>query len=194
MRNIALLFQRIISLVTCHLFGIVFFTVRKTQQTQSTDSVFFGGKKFSFLFQRIICVLLFVFTVQSLTAQNLKLTNFAVWGGGAAPNPYNAAQGVSINDAANIQGNIGSNHLISINNNLVLKGSIYSGNRIAFNDFANITGNVFANRMGTTASPALSGGKNATITGNFTANGKIPVTSGKITGQVAVPPPANTNY
>src|SRR5215203_2409727 len=105
----------------------------------------------SFLTQRLFCALFIICMVHLSAAQNLKLTDFAVWGGGAAPNPFNAAQGVSITDAANIQGNIGSNHLISINNNLVLKGSIYSGNRISFNDFANITGNLFANRIGTTA-------------------------------------------
>ncbi|MEJ7914486.1 MAG: S8 family serine peptidase, partial [Chitinophagaceae bacterium] len=33
-----------------------------------------------------------------------------------------------------------------------------------------------------------------TITGNLTANGKISLSTGKVTGKVAVPAPANTNY
>ncbi|MGI8582580.1 MAG: MBG domain-containing protein [Chitinophagaceae bacterium] len=48
--------------------------------------------------------------------------------------------------------------------------------------------------MGTTLSPTISGNNSDTITGNLTANGEISLRSGKITGKVAVPPPANTNY
>ncbi len=194
MRNIALLIKSTISLVICHLFGIFSFTVRKTRQTHRTNSVAFGGKNFSFLFHRTICAVLLVFSVQALTAQNLKLTDFAIWGGGASPNPYNSAQGVLINNTSIIEGNIGSNHLIDIKNNFTLKGNIYSGNRVILNDFAKITGNIFANKLGTNLSPTVSANNNTTITGNLTANGKITIASGNVTGTVAVPAPANTNY
>jgi hypothetical protein len=143
---------------------------------------------------RIICTVLLICGKQVVTAQNLKLTDFAIWGGGALPNPYNSAQGVFIKNNANIQGNIGSNHLIDVKNNFTLKGNIYSGNSVGFGNGATITGDVFANRMGTSVSPTISGGNNGTITGNLTANGKISLSSGKITGKVAVPAPANTNY
>ncbi|MDQ3683863.1 MAG: polymer-forming cytoskeletal protein, partial [Bacteroidota bacterium] len=151
-------------------------------------------KKSSFQLPRIICTVLLICSVQVVTAQNLKLTNFAIWGGGASPTTYNSAQGVFIGNTANIQGDIGSNHLVDIKNNLNLNGNIYSGNRVVFVDFAKITGNIFANRMGTTLSPTISGNNRDTITGNLTANGKISLNSGRITGTVAVPAPANTNY
>ncbi len=142
----------------------------------------------------VICTLLLICTVQVVTAQNLKLTDFAIWGGVLPPNPYNSAQGVFINNTANIEGNIGSNHLVDIKSDLTLKGAIYSGNNVVFGNNATITGNISANRMGTTTPPTISGGNNATITGNLTANGQITIASGKVTGKVAVPAPANTNY
>ncbi len=151
-------------------------------------------QKSSSIIVRIIYIVLLICTAQNLTAQNLKITDFAIWGGGAIPNPYNSAQGVFINNNANIQGNIGSNHLININNNFNLTGNIYSGNRVIFADFAKITGNIFANKIGSSPSPTISGNNSDTITGNLIANGKISLLSGKIIGQVAVPAPANTNY
>ncbi|MGI8582579.1 MAG: hypothetical protein ACR2KX_10290 [Chitinophagaceae bacterium] len=62
----------------------------------------------------VICIVLLTCSVQVVMAQNLKLTDFAIWGGGALPTPYNSAQGVFISNTANIQGNIGSNHLVNI--------------------------------------------------------------------------------
>ncbi len=121
----------------------------------------------------IICTALVICSVQVVAAQNLKLTDFAIWGGGASPTPYNSAQGVFISNTANIQGDIGSNHFVDIKNNFTLTGNIYSGNRVIFADLAKITGNIFANRLGTTLSPTISGNNRDTITGNLTANGKL---------------------
>ena len=129
-----------------------------------------------------------------LQGQTLKLTDFAIWGGSAATNSYNNTQGVFINNTANIEGNIGTNHLIDIKNNLTLKGNIYSGNRIFFKDYAKITGNIFASRAGTNLSPIISGGASSKITGDLTANGKITISSGTVTGKVAVPAPTSSNY
>src|SRR6476619_3959140 len=97
---------------------------------------------------RILFTLLLTCTGTVLMAQNLKLSDFAIWGGGASPNPYNNAQGVFITNNANIQGNVGSNHLINIANNLTLKGALYSGNNIIFGNNAIITGNMFASTLG----------------------------------------------
>ena len=77
-------------------------------------------QKSSSIIVRIIYIVLLICTAQNLTAQNLKITDFAIWGGGAIPNPYNSAQGVFINNTVNIQGNIGSNHLVNISNNFTL--------------------------------------------------------------------------
>jgi hypothetical protein len=151
-------------------------------------------KKLSFRLVTVICTVLLICNVQIVTGQNLKLTEFAIWGGGASPGTYNSAQGVFLSNTVSIEGNIGSNHLVDIKNNIALQGNIYSGNRVVFGDFAKITGNIFANRLGTTLSPTISGNNSNTITGDLTANGIINIRSGAITGKVAVPAPANTNY
>ena len=123
------------------------------------------------------------------TLPSLKLTEYAIWGGSAAPNSYKKDSAVIFNNAAIIQGNIGSNHLIDIKNNLVLTGSLYSGNLIIFKNLAKITGNVVANRLGTTANPGISGGDKDTIIGNLMSTGKITLGTGKVTGKVYVPAP-----
>lgn len=151
-------------------------------------------KKLSFHLARFLCTVFLICTVQSLTAQSLKLTDFAIWGGSASPNPYNSMQGVFINNTATIQGNIGSNHVVDIKNNFTLSGSVYTGNNVIFKNNATITGNIFANRIGTNVSPTISGGNNGSITGNLTANGKIALGSGQVTGKAAVPAPVSINY
>jgi cytoskeletal protein CcmA (bactofilin family) len=149
------------------------------------------------VFQKCCFLLLLIIVVktgQGQTAINLKIKDFAIWGGSASPNPFNGSQGVILKNTANIVGNIGSNHLVEIKNNLTLTGNIYSGNKIDLGNTAKITGNIFANRLGTTLSPIIGGGNNLTITGNLTADGKITLGSGIVTGQVAVPAPASNNY
>ena len=128
------------------------------------------------------------------TTQTLRLTDFAIWGGSGPSNPYTNTSGVFITNAAKIQGNIGSNHLIDVKNDFKLKGNIYSGNIFNMKNNAKITGDVFTNKLGTNLNPALSGGNSDTVVGNLTANGKIAISSGKLTGKVAVPAPSNTNY
>lgn len=145
--------------------------------------------------QKCIVLLLLSFLVkinQGQTPVELKVKDFAIWGGSASTNAYNSSQGIFINNNAIIEGNIGSNHLVDIKNNLKLQGNIYSANRVFFGDLAKVTGHIYANRMGTSLSPVISGGNKDTITGNLTANGRISIGSGRVTGQVAVP--VTTNY
>ena len=153
-------------------------------------------RKLTQTLQQCTYLLLFICVAKIAQGQNppLVLKNFAIWGGGASPSPYISTQGVFINNNVNIQGNIGSNHLVDIQINLTLTGNIYSGNRVFVKNNAAITGNIFANRMGTTLSPSISGGTNNVITGNLTANGKITLLSGQVTGRVSVPAPTTTNY
>ena len=138
-------------------------------------------RKLTQTLQQCTYLLLFICVAKIAQGQNppLVLKNFAIWGGGASPSPYISTQGVFINNNVNIQGNIGSNHLVDIQINLTLTGNIYSGNRVFVKNNAAITGNIFANRMGTTLSPSISGGTNNVITGNLTANGKITLISGR---------------
>lgn len=149
----------------------------------------------SFLRPVGICLaILLLLSFGPVSAQTLKLSDFAVWGGGTAPNPYNSANGVFIGNGANIQGNLGSNHLVSIVNNITLTGSIYSGNNVLIKNNAVVTGNITANRLGTTVAPTISAGINFTMNGNLTSNGKVTITSGSMNGTAAVPAVTTTNY
>jgi hypothetical protein len=141
----------------------------------------------------LICLV--IISNNQSSAQTLRLQDFAIWGGSAATSPYNSSQGVVFNNSAIVLGNIGTNHLINVKNNLTVTGNIYSGNLISFSNNAKINGNTFANRSGTTSNPAITFGSRDTIVGNLTANGKITFgTLGKDSGQVAVPAPTSTNY
>ncbi|MHA4843962.1 MBG domain-containing protein [Flavitalea antarctica] len=154
-------------------------------------------KGFLLAFPKCLFLFLIAFaaqTVQSQAPVELKVKDFAIWGGSAAPGSYNSAQGVFLKNASMIEGNIGSNHMVDIENNLNLKGNIYSGNRVEISNTTRITGDIFANRAGTNLNPAISLGNDLIITGNLTANGRIAVGAGTVTGTVGVPAPTNTNY
>ncbi|MGK2863138.1 MAG: S8 family serine peptidase, partial [Chitinophagaceae bacterium] len=157
--------------------------------------------KFTLSFQRNVFVLLFICLVsanqiKAQAPQNLKITDFAVWGGGAAANPFNNTQGVSLENKVTITGNIGSNHKVDIKGKSnIINGGIYSGNGVVLGNDNTITGNISGNRAGANyPNPVISAGTKLTITGNLTANGMIDIKSGTVTGQVAVPAPSGTNY
>jgi len=133
-----------------------------------------------------------IFMFGAATAQPLKITDFAIWGGGGLPLSFNSAQGVFINNNAFINGNIGSNHVVSVANNTTVKGNIYSGNIIRFGNAASVTGNLFAERLGSPAVAAITFGNVAVINGNLSGNGKVTVANGSKTGSVSVP--AITDY
>ena len=113
-------------------------------------------QKFTLPLQKFICVLLLICLVkigksQAPPAQTLKLTDFAVWGGGASPNPYNSTQGVFITNTVNIEGNIGSNHLVAYR---LFCPEICQGNRLSSDvDY----GGIVASRSGKQFDAALSG-------------------------------------
>jgi hypothetical protein len=129
------------------------------------------------------------------TLPTLKFIQYAIWGGSASANSYKQDSGVVFNNTAKVQGNIGSNHLVDMRNNMTVTGSIYSGNLVIFKDYFKITGNVVANTLGTTLNPGILGGNRDTITGNLMSR-KITLgkTGVKVTGIVYVPAPTATNY
>ena len=77
-------------------------------------------RNFTPALQKITCLLLLFFIVKTGYSQTttLKIKDFAIWGGSASANSYNSSQGVFIKEKATIQGNIGTNHVIDIKENL----------------------------------------------------------------------------
>jgi hypothetical protein len=138
---------------------------------------------------------------QTPAAQNLKLADFAIWGGSASPDSYVSSQGVYIKIKASVQGNIGSNHLVEIKENFKLTGNIFSGNGVSLKPSAIITGNITANKKAANfTGNVISGDLRSDFKGNLTANGKIFIKTASgtdasfVRGQVAVPAPTATNY
>ena len=158
--------------------------------------LFLAMRKFSLFFFQLFTVWLALFGFQkAFSQQSLKLTDFAIWGGSSPASAYTSAQGVFIKNAANIKGNIGSNHILEFKNDFTVSGNLHSGNLISFKNNAKITGNTFAQRSGTASNPVVSGGNNAIITGGLTAAGRISLGNNtQATGQIAVPSPTATNY
>ena len=155
--------------------------------------------------QKYICALLFICVVKIAQGQSsptqLKIKDFAVWGGSATSNSYNSSQGVFIGNIVSITGNVGSNHLVDAKNLFSITGNVYSGNVVSFGNIGKITGNIFAAKNATNyTGNVITGDYKINFTGNLTANGKIFLknlaspNATSVTGQVAVPAPTLTNY
>lgn len=155
--------------------------------------------------QKCLFLSLFIIVVKTSQAQNtpvqLKIKDFAVWGGSVSPSSYNSSQGVFIGNIVAIEGNVGSSQLVNAKNLFSITGNIYSGNIVSLGNLGKVTGNIFAAKTAPN-SPVnvIEGDYKVNFTGNLTANGKIVLKSlggnnaTSVTGQVAVPAPSSTNY
>ncbi|MEP7108857.1 MAG: hypothetical protein ABI760_12765, partial [Ferruginibacter sp.] len=128
-------------------------------------------RKLTQALQNCICLLLLTCVVKIAQSQNpalqLKIKDFAVWGGSASPNSYNNSQGVFIGNIVSIQGNVGSNHLVDAKNIFNVTGNIYSGNVVSLGNLGKITGNIFAAKNATNyTGNVISGDYKINFTGN----------------------------
>ena len=141
-------------------------------------------RNFAFAFVNTVCAALLLFSSFQSTAQSLKLTDFAVWGGSASPSTYNSTQGVFIGNTVIIQGNIGSNHRVDVKNLFNITGNIYSGNIATFGNIGKVTGNIFAAKTANNyTGNVITGDYKLNFVGNLTAKGKIDLK--KLTGSNA---------
>src|SRR4051794_10809279 len=99
----------------------------------------FYPKKFTF-FRFLLLFLI----AQSAYGQQLKVKDFAIWGGSAVVSSYKSNQGVFLSPQVNITGTIGSNHQIQGKKSLTVKGNIVSGNQIVLSDENKIQGDIIA--------------------------------------------------
>jgi cytoskeletal protein CcmA (bactofilin family) len=157
-------------------------------------------KLLSRLFRIIYCILS-ICSVQVVAAQSLKLTDFAVWGGGAPSATYNNSQGVFIGNIVSITGNVGSNHRVKVENFFNITGNVYSDNVISLGNFGRVAGNIFAAKNAANyTGNVIESDLQVRFEGNLTAKGKILLRNlvwlngTAVTGQVAVPAPSSTNY
>lgn len=151
--------------------------------------------------RRIFLSLVTTLLVFAATSQQLKLKDFAVWGGTANPSSFNSTQGVFFSPGIKITGSVGSTQQVQGKDGLLIKGDIVSGNKIAFSDLNIIQGNLIAARKAANLSGnAISSGYGTNLTGNIVAAGKVVIKKGTrslagfVTGVVKVPAPTSVNY
>lgn len=148
-----------------------------------------------------LLLVVFVTTLQSISAQQLKLKDFAIWGGSAPSTSLNKKQGVSIASRVNVTGNVGSNHMIEIKKEFTLKGNLFTGNTLSLGKGNEVTGNItVGNKAGNRRDPIFLADKSSNIKGNVTANGKVEILLGpkkdssSVSGKVSVPAPTASYY
>ena len=132
----------------------------------------------------IVFFLLLIVHPCTLFAQQLKVSDFVLFGGSTS---------VEISSSTNIQGgSIASFTLVKTTGNSTLNASIYSGGSVLLNNSNIVTGKITAaNSKGATGS-ILSIGSSANIGGNIDVNGNIIIGGGTVSGKVTHP--AGTTY
>ena len=139
-------------------------------------------------FKSILILMLIVQSSSILNAQNLKISDFVLFGKDAT---Y-IGPGCSLhrNPPANIKGgSVGSNTLIQTNTNTTITGNIYSGGTVQLDNNNTIDGNITAANWQAKKNTILLIGKQANISGNIDVNGNIVIGSGLVSGQVTHPAP-----
>ena len=147
------------------------------------------------------CMLFCTGIIAQTTATQLKIKEFAVWGGSAPANNYNNKQGVFLGGRTTIIGNVGSNHMVDAKLDLNITGNIVSGNGISLGFISTINGNLTANKASTNfRGEVISSKIKSDFLGNIVANGMVKIKTfggflaSRVTGSVKVPAPSNVNY
>ena len=144
---------------------------------------------------KLIFVLLpCIFFVTRLHAQQLKITDFVLFGGqdnlsGKCTNPPFPGYSVNLASSVNItSGRIGSYKLITSTGNGNLSSSLNSGGTINLANGTKVSGNITAQNQYHATGNILKMGSNAYIGANIDVNGNIYISSGTVAGDVTHPP------
>ncbi len=140
---------------------------------------------FSRNFLRSLPILITGFLPLFLNAQQLKITDFALFGGsGLCPSCT-----VNIGTSSSITGgSIGSYHLIQSTGNASITGNIYSGGTIILANGNTVGGRISAANTAALTGTILNVGSSAKLNGNIDVNGNIVVSGGMVSGMVTHPP------
>src|SRR5437868_6322637 len=129
-------------------------------------------------------LLLLILWPAKLLAQQIKVSDFALFGGTA---------GVEISSSTSIQGgSIGSFTNVKTTGSSTLNANIYSGGTIQLNNKIVVTGKITAANSKALTGTILSVGSSANIGGNIDVNGNIVIGGGTVSGKVTHP--AGTSY
>ena len=139
---------------------------------------------------RIIPVQVILFLLPHIVnAQQLKITDFAVFGG----NGSSASCLVNIGSSSSINGgSVGSYKLVQTTGNASVTGNIYSGGTVILANGSTIGGRITAANSASLTGTILNAGSSEVLKGNIDVNGNIVVSGGTISGKVTHP--SGTTY
>ena len=154
------------------------------------------------LHKRVIVLLLPAFLPVILLAQQLKITDFVLFGGnGSCPTgqgqkaPLYPGCSVFIGPSSDIKsGAIGSYHLIKSGTNIHIAGDIFSAGSIQLGNNISVNGRIAAANTTKFAGNVIDIGNKASITGNVDAAGNISIGTGGSNVKGKVTHPAGTIY
>ncbi|HEX4852278.1 MAG TPA: hypothetical protein VFV08_15790, partial [Puia sp.] len=138
-------------------------------------------------------LLAFLFLPFCSEGQQLKITDFAIFGGSASPlqgaaNAPSPGRGVQLSSSTSIQGgSVGSYIQVTSSGSLTINGNVYSNGTVQLNNGNSVSGRIAVGNSSSISGNALSVGSNAIIGGNIDVNGNINIKSGTVSGQVTHP-------
>jgi hypothetical protein len=144
----------------------------------------------------LLCIAALLFIKSNSLAQQLKITEFVLFGGGVncvSPPGTSSSCGIFISSSSKVQsGAVGSYSLITTTGNATFAGSLHSNGRIQLANGNSVVGRITARNAQGVGGTILSVGSNALLSGNIDVNGNIVVASGRVLGTVTHP--TNTTY
>jgi hypothetical protein len=156
-------------------------------------------RRFTTTGKMLAVLLLFGLLITNLNAQQLKITDFVLFGGQNATGgnivttPLAPGFAVQIGSTANItNGRIGSYNLIKSTGNASFGSSLNSGGTITLSNSNKVSGSITAQNQNNASGYILQMGSNAFVGAGIDANGSISVSSGTVSGNVTHP--SGTTY
>ena len=142
-----------------------------------------------------ILVYLFLLGPHSVLGQQLKITDFSVFGGlGGCPTgpglipPSSPGCGVYVGVGSDVLGgSVGSYSTVFANNNASIVGNIFSAGNVQLSNTDTVTGRITAANLSALTGTIFSAGTNSLLKGNIDINGKIVISSGIVSGVVTHP-------
>ena len=145
----------------------------------------------------VSCLLIFAigFYPRTANAQQLKISDFALFGGNAScpigpgqRTPSAPGCGVIIGNGSKILGgSIGSYSFIQGYNNISVAGNINCGGTINFSNYDTVAGKITAANSLSLSGKILQAGTNTLFRSNVDVNGNIQIGSGVVSGKITHP-------
>ena len=128
-------------------------------------------------------------TTSTSTAQQLKISDFVIFGGSSVP----GKSGVNLSSSTNVMsGSIGSFSDVKSTGSSFIGGNIHSGGTVNLANSNTVSGKITVGNTAGSTGNVLIVGSGGTLSGNIDVNGSILISGGTVKGKVTHP--VNTSY